>query len=104
MLNEAGLKAAATVEAQWDGRTFDAMGRADRDRYTERLRAAITAYLSTVEKPVAVREPGFDWTVSQETEQAMREIDDSIRAAHIQASTTFVGSPTPPASALKGGA
>lgn len=58
-----------------------------------------TAYLSTVEKPEsdAVRDPGFDWTVSQETEQAMRAIDESIRAAHIQASTTFVGASDKPA-------
>lgn len=56
-----------------------------------------SAYLSTIEKPESdeVREPGFDWTVSQETEQAMRDIDESIRAAHIQASTTFVGSTHP---------
>lgn len=51
MLNEAGLIAAARIEAEWDGRTFDALGRADKDRYTDRLAAAITAYLSTVEKP-----------------------------------------------------
>jgi hypothetical protein len=37
------LEAGATVEAEWDGRTFGALGRADKQRYMDRLAAAITA-------------------------------------------------------------
>lgn len=49
MLNEAGLKAAAIVEAEWDGRTFEALGRGDKERYLRRLEATIATYLTSVQ-------------------------------------------------------
>lgn len=42
------LEAGATVEAEWDGRTFSALGRADKDRYINRLSAAIDAYTAAL--------------------------------------------------------
>lgn len=45
-LDPKGLERGAAVEAEWDGRDFSALGRADKQRYLDRLDAATTAYLS----------------------------------------------------------
>lgn len=49
------IEAAARSDAEFDGRTFEAMGRADRDRYLARSAKAITAFIEAAAEDEGVR-------------------------------------------------
>jgi len=55
------IEAAAISDATFDGRTFSALGRADKQRYRDRSRAALEAALALTGQPV-----GPDWCFDPE--------------------------------------
>jgi len=48
------IEAAARSDAEFDGRTFEAMGRADRDRYLARSAKAITAFIEAAAEDATI--------------------------------------------------
>lgn len=83
------LEAGAAREAKWDGRTFDTLGRADKQRYLDRFADGVAAYLATLPQEPA---PEPAWLVTNGPDGQRAKVVTGFENLKREVVTTVFGS------------